>query len=57
MVDDAQLLNDDINRYYDVFGKETDYRKMEDLVTEYVMTCDQNYMYTSAEFLHGLGHS
>src|SRR5512139_1694687 len=55
MVNDAELLEADVNRYYDVFGKETDYRKMEELVTDYVMTCDQNYQYTSAEFLYGLG--
>lgn len=55
MVDDAALLEADVNRYYDVFGKETDYRKMEEVVTDYVMTCKQDYMYTSAEFLYGLG--
>ena len=55
MADDLTLLKDDVNRYYDVYGKETDYRKMEDLVTEYVMTCKQDYNYTSAEFLYGLG--
>jgi deoxyhypusine synthase len=55
MVNDEELLHADVNRYYDVFGKETDYREMEDLVTDYVMTCDQNYQYTSAEFLYGLG--
>src|SRR3989304_7599622 len=49
MVNDAQLLNDDVNRYYDVYGKETDYRQMEDVVTDYVMTCKENYYYTSAE--------
>ena len=55
MVNDEQLLQDDVNRYYDVYGKETDYRKMEDVVTDYVMTCKEDYQYTSAEFLHGLG--
>lgn len=55
MADDTTLLKDDVNRYYDVYGKETDYRKMEDLVTEFVMTCKQDYNYTSAEFLYGLG--
>ncbi|MCL2358166.1 MAG: deoxyhypusine synthase family protein [Nitrososphaerota archaeon] len=55
MVNDEELLDADVNRYYDVFGKETDYREMEDLVTDYVMTCNQDYQYTSAEFLHGLG--
>jgi deoxyhypusine synthase len=55
MVNDEQLLHDDVNRYYDVYGKETDYRKMEEVVTDFVMTCNQDYQYTSAEFLHGLG--
>ena len=55
MVNDEQLLNDDINRYYDVYGKETDYRKMEELVTDFVMTCKTDYNYTSAEFLYLLG--
>jgi deoxyhypusine synthase len=55
MVDDSQLLNDDVNRYYDVYGKETDYREMESLVTDYVMTCSEDFQYTSAEFLYGLG--
>jgi len=56
MANDEQLLADDVNRYYDVYGKETDYRKMEEIVTDYVMTCNENYQYTSAEFLYGLGN-
>ena len=55
MVDDSQLLHDDVNRYYDVYGKETDYREMETFVTDFVMTCKQDYNYTSAEFLYLLG--
>jgi deoxyhypusine synthase len=54
-VNDEQLLHDDVNRYYDVYGKETDYRKMEEVVTDFVMTCKQDYNYTSAEFLYLLG--
>ncbi len=55
MVNDEQLLHDDVNRYYDVYGKETDYREMENLVTDFVMTCKTDYNYTSAEFLYLLG--
>ncbi len=55
MVNDEQLLQDDINRYYDVFGKETDYRKMEELVTDFVMTLKADTPYSSAEFLYLLG--
>src|SRR4030066_2509879 len=28
-VEDEQLLHDDVNRYYDAYGKEPNYRKME----------------------------
>ena len=55
MVDDEALLKADINRYYDVFGKETDYRKMEELVTDFVMTLNTEYPYSSAEFFYLLG--
>src|SRR5665647_2662640 len=55
MVNDQELLEHDVNRYYDVFGKETDYRKMEEVVTDFVMTLKTDYNYTSAEFLYLLG--
>ena len=55
MVDDEALLKADVNRYYDVFGKETDYRKMEELVTDFVMTLKTDYPYSSAEFFYLLG--
>jgi len=55
MVNDEQLLKDDVNRYYDVFGKETDYREMEELVTDFVMTLKTDYPYSSAEFFYELG--
>jgi len=55
LVDDEALLKADINRYYDVFGKETDYRKMEELVTDFVMTLKTDYPYSSAEFFYLLG--
>ncbi|TRO46026.1 deoxyhypusine synthase [Candidatus Bathyarchaeota archaeon] len=52
---DEALLAADVNRYYDVLGKETDYRKMEELVTDFVMTLKTDFTYSSAEFLHLLG--
>ncbi len=55
LVNDEELLNADVNRYYDVFGKETDYRKMEELITNFVMTLRTDFNYSSAEFLHLLG--
>ncbi len=55
IANDEALLKADINRYYDVFGKETDYRKMEELVTDFVLTLKTDFAYSSAEFLHLLG--
>ncbi len=52
---DEELLKADINRYYDVYGKETDYREMELLMTEGLMSTDINYAYTSAELLYLFG--
>jgi deoxyhypusine synthase len=55
MANDEQLLKDDVNRYYDVYGKETDYRVMEELITDFVMTMKTDYAYSSAEFFYLLG--
>jgi deoxyhypusine synthase len=55
MVNDQQLLEDDVNRYYDIYGKETDYRKMEELVTAAIMTLKQGFPYSSTEFFYSLG--
>ncbi|MEM2118641.1 MAG: deoxyhypusine synthase [Candidatus Bathyarchaeia archaeon] len=55
MVNDEALLEADVNRYYDVFGKETDYRKMEELVTDFLLTLKTDFVYSSVEILHLLG--
>jgi len=39
-VDDAELLKTGINRYYDVYGLESDYRKMEELLAEFIFQLD-----------------
>ncbi|PVX23717.1 MAG: deoxyhypusine synthase [Candidatus Bathyarchaeum sp.] len=54
-VNDEELLAADINRYYDVYGIETDYRKMEELLTEFLLTLKPNNPYSSMEILHLLG--
>ena len=54
-VDDEELLKADVNRYYDVLGKETDYREMELLMTDGLMKLKKNHAYTSAELLYVFG--
>lgn len=54
-VDDEQLLKANINRYYDVFGKESDYMKMTELIAEFILTLKENHPYSSQEFLYLFG--
>ncbi|MGA9387512.1 MAG: deoxyhypusine synthase [Candidatus Bathyarchaeia archaeon] len=54
-VNDQELLEADVNRYYDVYGKETDYREMELLITDFLMTTKKGFPYTSAELMHLFG--
>jgi deoxyhypusine synthase len=53
--DNAELLRRDLNRYYDVYGRETDYRRMEDLLAEFMLTLNVEATYSSMELLHQLG--
>jgi deoxyhypusine synthase len=53
---DPELLATDLNRYYDVYGKETDYRDMESLLTEFLCAQPDESTLSSMEVLHGLGH-
>lgn len=53
--DDRALLADDLNRYYDVLGKETDYRAMEDLITEFLVSLPEASILSSMELLHLFG--
>ena len=54
-VNDAELLSADLNRYYDVYGKETEYRQMEDLLTEFMFELPEGTRFSSMELLHRLG--
>lgn len=55
IVDDEALLKADVNRYYDVYGKEADYRKMEELMTEFLLTLRTDFRYSSMELLYLFG--
>lgn len=55
MTNDETLLKADINRYYDVYGKETDYRKMEELMTDFLLALKTDFSYSSMELLYLFG--
>lgn len=54
-VNDADLLEYDINRYYDVFGSDNEYTDMINLTTDFILTLKENHPYSSREFLFLFG--
>jgi deoxyhypusine synthase len=57
LVDDAELLKKDINRYYDVYGKETDYMEMTELIADfYVKNLKSDFPYSSREVFYLFGN-
>lgn len=56
MTNDEELLKSNINRYYDVFGKETDYMEMTEMIAEfYISSLKEDYPYSSREILYLFG--
>lgn len=53
---DRELFYADINRYYDVYGKETEYLMMTELIAEFYMSSlKKNHPYSSREILNLFG--
>jgi deoxyhypusine synthase len=53
--DDRKLLNTDMNRYYDIYGRESDYYDMTELIAEFIPLLEKGHSYTTREFLQRLG--
>ncbi len=53
--DDEDLFRNGINRYYDIYGLESDYIQMTELISEFIMTLDKTHLYSSREFLYQIG--
>ncbi|MEM1742167.1 MAG: deoxyhypusine synthase [Desulfurococcaceae archaeon] len=54
-VDDAELLKYKIDRFYDVYADEIEYRKMEYLIRDFIKTLKPGSIYSSMEFLYLFG--
>ena len=55
--DDAKLLKADVNRYYDVYGTETDYVEMTELIAKFIIeNLEENQPYSSREFFYLFGN-
>jgi len=55
LADNETLFREGLNRYYDVYGKETDYLVMTELLAEFILTLDESYNYSSRELLYLCG--
>ncbi|MEM3641797.1 MAG: deoxyhypusine synthase [Candidatus Bathyarchaeia archaeon] len=55
MVDDYALLANKIDRFYDVFADELEYRQMESLIANFMKKLKLDRKYSSAEFLYLFG--
>ena len=55
LADDEELLRLKIDRFYDVYADEMQYRKLENTIYRYGATLDDGQVYSTREFLHGFG--
>jgi len=55
ITDDRKMFDQGLNRYYDVYGKESDYMVMTEMIAEFMLTLKQNNRYSSREFLYLFG--
>lgn len=55
IVDDYELFKLKIDRFYDVYADELEYRKMEALIGDFTQTLDENKSYSSREYLYYFG--
>jgi len=53
--DNERVFKEGLNRYYDVFGIEKDYMQMTTLIADFIVTLEQDYKYSSSEFLNLFG--
>jgi deoxyhypusine synthase len=55
LADDEQLLRLKIDRFYDVYADEYQYRKLEDTILRFASTLDERETYSTREFLYLFG--
>lgn len=55
LADDEALLRMKVDRFYDVYADEMQYRKLENTIYRFAATLDDSKVYSTREFLHGFG--
>jgi len=54
-VDDRELCKANIDRIYDTFASEAEFRQMDEFIKEFTLSLDLKRRYTTWEFFHALG--
>jgi deoxyhypusine synthase len=55
LADDEELLKLKIDRFYDIYADEMQYRKLENTIYRYAATLRDDRVYSTREFLYGFG--
>ena len=55
VADDAELLEHQIDRFYDIYADELEYRELEGFIGEFIATLDAGRVLSSADFLRLFG--
>jgi deoxyhypusine synthase len=55
LADDEALLRMKVDRFYDVYADEMQYRKLENTIYRFAATLDDSKVYSTREFLNGFG--
>ncbi len=55
LANDEKLLRMKVDRFYDVYADEMQYRKLERTIYRYANTLDEKKIYSTREFLYGFG--
>jgi len=55
LADDAELLKHQIDRFYDIYADELEYRQLEGFIGEFIATLDAGSAHSSADFLRRFG--
>ncbi|HEV2227240.1 MAG TPA: deoxyhypusine synthase [Nitrososphaerales archaeon] len=55
LADDEELLRLKVDRFYDVYADEMQYRKLENTIYKFAATLDEQGIYSTREFLHRFG--
>src|SRR5207302_5166097 len=55
VADDAELLEHQIDRFYDIYANELEYRELEGFIGEFIATLEPGRVLSSADFLRLFG--